>query len=238
MTAPKNRLSPATLDQLPAAIGRPSYDRNAASIGIVHFGPGVFHRTHQALYVEKLLEKDPRWAICGVSLRGMTAQEELTPQGGLYTCAELSEQPRLQVVGSILEVLAARRDQARLLARLTDPRTRVLSMTITEAGYCLTRNGELDFDRTEITADLKTPDAPVSMIGWLVLALKHRRAAGLAPFVTISCDNLSDNGSSLRRAVIAFARAQSADLAKWISAEAKFPRSMVDSIAPATDANL
>ncbi|HEY5346854.1 MAG TPA: mannitol dehydrogenase family protein, partial [Rhizomicrobium sp.] len=171
-------------------------------------------------------------------LRGMTAQEELTPQAGLYTCAELSEQPRLQVVGSILEVLAARHEPDRVLARLTDPRTRALTMTITESGYCLTRNGELDFDRIEIAADLKTPDAPVSMIGWVVLALKQRRAAGLAPFVTLSCDNLTDNGSSLRRAVIAFARAQSADLAKWIAGEAKFPRTMVDSIAPATDAHL
>lgn len=238
MTPPKSRLSPATLDLVPADIARPLYDRENTAIGIVHFGPGVFHRSHQALYVERLLETDPRWAICAVSLRGTTAQAEMAPQGGLYTCAELSETPRFQIVGAIKEVLAARLEPETVLARLTAPQSKILTMTVTESGYCLTRAGELDFARPEIAADLKTPQAPTSMIGWLVLALNRRRAAGLAPFVTIPCDNLSDNGARLRRAVIAFAREQSADLARWIEDEAKFPRTMVDSIAPATDAQL
>lgn len=238
MNPEKTRLSPPALEALPSDVARPAYDRSATRIGIVHFGPGVFHRTHQALYVERLLEKDPRWAICGVSLRGIAIEEELGPQEGLYTCAELSEEPHFQVVGSIREALAARRHPEAVMARLVAPQTAILTMTITEAGYCLTRDDELDFTRPEIVADLKTPETPASMIGWVVEALRRRRAQGLSPFITISCDNLSNNGVALRRAAITFARERSPDLAKWIEDEAKFPRTMVDSIAPATDAAL
>ena len=238
MTPEKARLSPPALETLPSGVARPAYDRLATRIGIVHFGPGVFHRTHQALYVERLLKADPRWAICGVSLRGTAIEDELGPQHGLYTCAELSEEPRFQVVGSIREALAARRHPAAVMARLIAPQTALLTMTITEAGYCLTRDDELDFARPEIAADLRTPETPASMVGWVVEALNRRRALGLPPFVTMSCDNLSNNGIALQRAVIAFAHARSPDLAKWIADEAKFPRTMVDSIAPATDAAL
>jgi fructuronate reductase len=238
VTPEKARLSPPSLETLPSGVARPLYDRLATRIGMVHFGPGVFHRTHQALYVERLLERDPRWAICGVSLRSTALEDELGPQQGLYTCAELSEVPRFQVVGSLREVLAARRHPGAVMARLTAPQTGVLTMTITEAGYCLTRDDELDFMRPEIAADLKTPEKPTSMVGWVVEALNRRRASGLAPFVTISCDNLVNNGATLRRAVIAFARARSSDLAKWIEDEARFPCTMVDTIAPATDAAL
>ena len=234
-TRPFERLSPASLRHAGPDVVLPAYDRRALDIGIVHFGPGAFHRAHQAFYVDKLAASDKRWGICGVALRGTSVPEALSAQGGLYTIAELSERPSYRVVGALREAIAARTYPQAVLARLVAPATRVVTMTVTENGYCLTPGGDLDTGREEIAHDLKNPNAPVSLIGWLTLALRHRQRAGAAPFTMISCDNLSGNGARLRRAVLQFARERDPDLARWIAGEAQFPGTMVDSITPASD---
>lgn len=231
-------LSARTLARVPAGVPRPNYDRAGTHIGTVHFGPGAFHRAHQAFYFDRLLEHDAHRAICAVSLTTSRTRDALQPQDGLYTLLELDAAPTLSVVGAIRELLVASEDPAAVSRRLSAPDTSLVTMTVTEKGYCLDGAGGLDFDHPDIRHDLSRPEAPRSLIGWLVLGFALRRARGLAPCLTICCDNLSDNGSRLRNAVLAFAARRDPALAGWIEAQARFPRTMVDSITPATDAAL
>jgi len=228
------RLSDGTLAALPAGVAVPAYDRASTSIGIVHFGPGAFHRAHQAVYIDDLLAGDPDWAICAVSLHSAGVRDALRPQDGLYTLALLGERERLRVVGSIREVLCAPQEREAVLARLADPGVRLVTLTITEKGYCLSADG-VDLAHPDIAADLASPRTPGSAIGWLVEGLRLRRGRGVAPYTVLSCDNLADNGGRLRRAVLQYARQLDEGLAGWIEAEVAFPRSMVDSITPASD---
>jgi fructuronate reductase len=229
------RLDEAHLADVPANIGRPRYARDKAQIGIVHFGPGAFHRAHQAAAFDTLLARDPRWGICEVALRTADVRNALAPQDGLYTLVELGEHKAARVIGAVKELLVAREAQAPVLARLASAETLAVTMTVTENGYCLTREGDLDVTRAEIQHDLANPGAPTSLVGWLVEGLLARRAAGLGPFTTVSCDNLVDNGAKLKRAVVQFAQERDRTLAEWITNEAPFPRTMVDSIVPKTD---
>lgn len=231
---PVSRLSDATLPGLPATIARPAYDRARVRTGIVHLGAGAFHRAHQAVYLDDLLAAEPDWGICAVSLHSREVRDALRPQDGLYTLALLGAQTQLWVIGSIREVLCARDERTAVLQRLADPAVRLVTLTITEKGYCLGDTG-LDFTHPDIVHDLAQPETPDSAIGWLVAGLRQRRQAGLAPWTVLSCDNLADNGGKLRRAVLQFAERIDGGLARWIESEAAFPRSMVDSITPATD---
>ena len=231
-------LHAATLAQLPSDVERPRYDLDHIGIGVVHLGPGAFHRAHQAWYFDDALARDPRWGISAVSLKSAALRDALEPQDGLYTVAVLDESIRYRVIGSLRERLVAAADRERAFARLAAPATRIVSLTITEKGYCLGADGALDFNHPDIANDLAAPSQPVSAIGYLVEGLSRRRAAGLAPFTTISCDNVSDNGGKLGRAVASLAHARDPELARWIESEAAFPRTMVDSIVPATDAAL
>lgn len=229
------RLSDATLAEAGPEVGRPRYDRAATTIGVVHFGPGAFHRAHQAAYFDRLLAADPRWAICAVSLRTPDVAEALRPQDGLYTLVELGEETRVRVIGAIREVLVAAWEPEAVAQRLASPDTRIVTLTVTEKGYCLTPQGWLDHDHPDIVHDIANPTRPRSVIGWLVEGMARRMAAGLPPFVTLSCDNLSPNGPKLQQAVVALAQYRGVELHRWIGATAKFPATMVDSITPATD---
>jgi fructuronate reductase len=231
------RLTAAALPTLPAAVLRPAYDPAATRIGIVHIGTGAFHRVHQAMYVDDLLAAHPDWAICGVSLHSTEVRDALRPQDGLYTVALLSDQPALRVVGAIRELLCARDEQLAVLARLADPAVRLVTLTITEKGYCLAGE-DLDLSHVDILHDLAAPQSPRSAIGFLTAALDTRRTRGIEPFTVLSCDNLAANGHRLRRAVLQFAQQMDAGLAAWIAEHVAFPCSMVDSITPATDAAL
>lgn len=228
------RLSDATLSSVKAA-ALPRYDRNATRIGIVHIGPGAFHRAHQASYVDALLHRDPRWAISAVALKSAGVRDALAPQDGLYVLNELSAQSRLRVIGAIRELLVAAEDHERAFARLTARDTQLVTMTVTEKGYCLNASGELDHSHPDIAHDLQSPSTPRSLVGWITEALRRRHVAGEKPFAVVSCDNLANNGVALRRAVVDFAGRSNADLARWIDSEVAFPRTMVDSITPATD---
>jgi len=234
-TRPFERLTPVTLGHAGPDVALPAYDRRQLDIGIVHFGPGAFHRAHQAFYVDRLLRHDSRWGICDVALRGTSVTEALSAQDGLYTIAELGAEPSYRVIGAVREAIAARTFPHAVLARLVSPSLRVATMTVTENGYCLTRGGDLDTAREEIAHDLANPQAPLSLIGWLVEGLRRRQRAALAPFTMISCDNVADNGARLKRAVLQFTHERDPDLARWIAGEARFPGTMVDSITPASD---
>lgn len=226
-------------DSVAALQGRgvktPAYDRNHVTIGIVHFGPGAFHRVHQACYVDDILSHDARWGICEVSLHSTGVRDALVPQDGLYTIAILDEQSSFRVIGSVKEVLVAPESPSAVLERMVDPATRVVTATITEKGYCLSKEGGLDFAHPDIAHDLQNPTTPRTFVGFLAQALRMRRDRRHDPFNVVSCDNLADNGHRLRRAVLEFVRPSDPALAAWIDAEVPFPCTMVDSITPATD---
>lgn len=229
------RLTERTLDRGSRQLLRPGYRRAQTRVGIVHFGPGAFHRAHQAYYFDRLLERDATRAICAVSLKTATLRDALAPQDGLYTLVELDADPTLRVIGAIRELLVGGESPAAVSSRLCNPETTMVTMTVTEKGYCLDGAGKLDFGHPDIAHDLTQPDAPCSLIGWLTRGLELRRERGLAPYLVVCCDNLSDNGPTLRRAVLAFAARRDAGLADWIEETVRFPRTMVDSITPATD---
>jgi len=233
------RLSDKTLTELPAEVVRPAYERAATRVGVVHFGPGAFHRAHQAFYLDRMLARDPTLAISAVSLRSDAVRAALTPQDGLYSLTEREAEPGVRVIGSIREALTAPADPEAVFARLADPAVRLVSATVTEKGYCLTPAGDLDLGHPDIRHDLAQPLAPRSLAGWLAEGLRRRRGAGAGGLAALSCDNLSGNGARWRRAVLQLAQARGeADLARWIEGEVAFPDSMVDSITPATDAAL
>ncbi|HTV84470.1 MAG TPA: mannitol dehydrogenase family protein [Dyella sp.] len=228
------RLSELSLASLPAAVIRPAYEPARTRIGIVHIGAGAFHRAHQAVYIDDLLADRPDWAICGVSLHSADVSNALMPQDGLYTLLLLGQETRLRVIGSIRELLCAREEQPAVLARLADPAVRLVTLTITEKGYCLAGE-DLDTAHPDIAHDLAAPETPRSAIGYLVAGLRTRRRLGMNPYTVLSCDNLADNGHRLRRAVLQYAQHVDPRLADWIDAKVAFPCSMVDSITPATD---
>jgi fructuronate reductase len=216
------------------AVERPGYALAGSPPGIVHFGPGAFHRAHQAAYVDAILAEDPRWAISAVALNSTAVADALRPQDGLYALALLGETPRYRIIGSLRELLVGRQLD-KILDRIAAPTTRLITSTVTEKGYCLTNDGGLDLDHAGIRADLSDPGRPRTFIGWLARGLSHRRERGQGWLTILSCDNLQGNGDRLARAVHAFARIAEPDLAGWIEDEVRFPNSMVDSITPATD---
>ena len=231
-------LSQTNLARVPREVKRPAYDRTQVDIGIVHFGPGAFHRVHQAWFVDKLLASDPRWGICEVSLRSTDVRDALAPQDGLYTLAALDETTSYRIIGALKQTLVAPENPTGVLARLAAPTTRVVTMTVTEKGYCLGPDGHLDMSHADIRRDLSNPQSPASLIGYLVEALRRRRDSGTGPLTIISCDNLVDNGIRLGRAVQQLAQVADAGLARWIEEKVAFPRTMVDSITPATTDDL
>jgi fructuronate reductase len=232
------RLSERTLARTSQQVLQPQYDRAGTRIGTVHFGPGAFHRAHQAFYFDRLLERDKSRAVCAVSLKTASVRDALAPQDGLYTLVELDARPTTRVIGAIREVLLAPQDAALVGRRLAAPDTSLVTITVTEKGYCLNGAGELDFDHPDIAHDLHNPEVPRSLVGWLVRGLQLRQQRGLPPWLVVCCDNLTDNGPTLRRAVVAFAARCDRALAGWIEEWTRFPRTMVDSITPATDAAL
>ncbi len=237
------RLHPARLQALAPDVARPAYDRGALRAGIVHLGLGAFARGHLAAVNEAAIHAsgDPRWGICGVSLRQADTRDALAPQDGLYTLAlrnadaEGRPQARLAVIGCLLETLVAPEDPQAVLARIASPYTRIVSLTVTEKGYCHDpASGALNLAHPDIVHDLGQPLAPRSTIGFLVWGLQRRRAAGLGPVTLLSLDNLPSNGHLLRGLVLAFAAQVDARLAEWIGQACTFPCSMVDRIVPRT----
>lgn len=206
-------------------------------VGIVHFGPGAFFRAFNGVFADEVLEGEGGdWGICAVSLRSATFRDQLMPQGGVYTSVSLAPKgAEYRIINSIASVLVAPENPAAVLGVMADPNVKIVSLTITEKGYCHEpTTGGLNFEHPEIAFDLANPDTPRSALGYIVAALRVRRAAGLRPFTVLSCDNLPSNGRLVAGLILEFASAQDAELAKWIEADCRFPSTMVDRITPAT----
>lgn len=232
-----DRLSLDTLPDLPAAVARPAYDVRATRVGVVHLGVGAFHRAHQAVYLDDRLNAgETGWGVIGASLRSPDTRDALHPQDGLYAVMVRSgEGTRTRVVGALRGLLVAPENPERLLAAMTDPRVRIVSLTVTEKGYCHDpATGALREDHPDIRRDLGSPLSPVSAPGFLVEALRRRRAAGTPPFTVLTCDNLPANGETVHRVISRYAALVDADLGRFVEGEVACPSTMVDRIVPAT----
>lgn len=219
----------------------PRYDRSGLRIGIVHVGVGGFHRAHQAMYLDRLLNAGEAsdWAICGLGVmpgdRGM--RDALRAQDHLYTLVEKhgdgTWKPR--VIGSIVDYIYAPDGVEAVVERLAEPAIRIVSLTVTEGGYSIDEaSGEFDPTSPEVAHDLEPGAAPASFFGLITEALARRRRRRIAPFTIVSCDNLQGNGRLARRAFASFARLRDHELGEWLEHEVRFPSSMVDRITPAT----
>ncbi|MFD2089986.1 mannitol dehydrogenase family protein [Blastococcus deserti] len=230
-------LTDRTLDQLPAAVSPPGYDRAALRHGIVHIGVGAFHRAHQAVYLDDLARRGTTdWGVVGVGLHSRAIGEVLAAQDRLYLVVERrADGDDARVVGAMTRYLYAPDDPDAVLAALVDERTRVVTLTITGTSYRIDpHTGDFDADDEDVQADLRDPARPRTVFGYLVEALDRRRGAGLPPFTVLSCDNMQHNGAAARTAVVSFARLRDGELADWIDEQVAFPSSMVDRITPNT----
>lgn len=232
------RLSLATLSSLRGTVARPTYDPAKVQVGILHLGLGAFHRAHQAVYTDDILGAEPRWGICGVSLKTPRAIEPLAAQDGLYTLlTRTSDGTHARIIGALRETIFAGIARCQLVLRFADPRITVITATVTEKGYCHDpATGKLNEGHPDIAHDLAHPDAPESAIGILVAGLAARMRANAGPITFVCCDNLPHNGRMVEGLVQAFAALRDPVLAGWIGSHVGFPSTMVDRIVPATTA--
>lgn len=215
----------------------PVYDRSAVTAGIMHFGVGNFHRSHQAMYLERLLRRGlaSDWGIIGVGLLPRDAKmgEALRAQDFTYTLVELGGDGMRTAtrIGSIIDYLHAPFDPGAVLERLASPAIRIVSLTITEGGYT---TPDVAYESCATTPE-GIAENPRSVFGLLAAGLKLRRDRGVAPFTVASCDNILGNGDVARRVLAGFARrAHGDEFADWIETEVALPNSMVDRITPVT----
>lgn len=237
------QLNRANLARLRPPVQVPRFDPARVTAGIVHLGLGGFHRAHMARYTHNLMEKRADalgWGIVGAGLMeaDRRMQESLTPQDNLYTLVERSlTDETVTVVGSLADVIFAGKTSAALLDAIGRPEIRIVSLTVTENGYCLNRSTKrLDPDHALIREDFAHPERPSSAIGIIVEAFRRRRDRGMRAFTALSCDNIQHNGTVLRDSTLALARLRDPDLAEWIAGNASFPSTMVDRITPVTAA--
>lgn len=233
------KLSAAALARLAPNVAVPKYRRSELKPGIVHIGVGNFHRAHQAVYLDDLFNagRDHDWAIVGAGVREADGvmREKLAEQDWLTTVVEQeAETTRAQVTGAMIDFVKPG-DAAALLDRLAEPRIRIVSLTVTEGGYYISpATQHFDASHPDIVADARAFEAPKTAFGLIAAGLKRRRAAGVAPFTVMSCDNIPGNGHVCENAVAGLAELADPELGRWIRASVAFPNSMVDRITPAT----
>jgi mannitol-1-phosphate/altronate dehydrogenase len=235
------KLNKQNLSQLGDSITLPGYNPENTVQGIAHIGVGGFHRAHQAFYTDALMNSGEGldWSICGIGLRpeDRGVRDALAGQDYLYTLYELGDTPdtETRIIASISGMLLAEDDIQTVIDKLASPQIRIVSLTITEGGYCIDdSNGQFMSHLPQIQHDLAYPDAPRTVFGLLCAALAKRRAAGTPAFTVMSCDNLPHNGAVARKALLAFAAQGNPELHDWIAEQVSFPNAMVDRITPMT----
>jgi mannitol 2-dehydrogenase len=238
---PPQPLNSRTLPYWNGRLAVPAYDRDLVTPGVVHVGVGGFHRAHQAMYHDRMMNDGAGldWGICGVGVLAADRkmQQALDAQDGLYTLvlkhSDGTYEP--QVIGSLVQYLFAPGNPEAVIEKMAAEPTRIVSLTVTEGGYNVSDiTGEFDATNPDVLADLAPGAAPRTTFGLITEALRRRRARGLAPFTVVSCDNLPGNGQLSKRVFTAFARLRNPELGDWIEDAVRFPNSMVDRITPVT----
>ncbi|MFZ4896397.1 mannitol dehydrogenase family protein [Plantibacter sp. Mn2098] len=229
----------SNLTELGRSVAVPEYDRARVRPGIVHIGVGAFHRAHEAMYIDRLLQLgETEWGICGVGVLPTDARmrDVLAEQDALYTL--VTKDPAggddVRVIGSIVRYAFAPDDPEAVLGLLASDTTRIVSLTITEGGYLVSETGGFELGAPGIAADLVPGAVPATVFGLLTEALRRRRVGGVPPFTVMSCDNIPGNGAVARTALSSFARAKDPELGEWVAENVVFPNSMVDRITPGT----
>jgi len=204
-------LNARTLKHWSDQVALPAYDRDVVTSSVVHVGVGGFHRAHQAMYHDRLMNQGAAldWGICGVGVMpaDQLMKEVLEAQDGLYTLvlkhSDGTYEPR--VIGSIVEYLFAPDDPEAVIEKMAAPSTRIVSLTITEGGYNLSDvTGEFDVTSPDVIGDLEPGAVPRTTFGLITEALRRRWTRGLGPFTVMSCDNLQGNGYLSKRVFTAF----------------------------------
>lgn len=237
-TSPTPPLDSKALSLQSLRVELPHYDPRGLRAAVVHFGVGGFHRAHQAVYFHELAEQQLSndWGVIGVGLHRREMKEVLSDQDHLFTVVERGkDHERARVIGSMVDYRYAPEEPEAIRAALVAESTKLVTLTITGTSYHVDpHTGAFRAEDDEIACDLKHAGQPTTVFGYLVEALGRRRAAGIAPFTVLSCDNVQHNGRTARTAVVSFARHRDPDLAHWIDTQVSFPSSMVDRITPAT----
>ena len=233
------KLSTATLPAIATTAATPAYDRTRLTAGIVHFGVGNFHRAHQAVYLDDLFAtgEGHDWAIVGAGVREAdeAMRLKLMEQNWLTTVVEQeAEASSARVTGVMIDYLQPG-DSAAVIASLSDPAIRIVSLTITEGGYYINPASQaFDPSHPDIVYDAEHIAEPRTAFGLILAGLLSRRALGIAPFTVMSCDNIPGNGHVTQNAVAGLAALIDPALAEWVNANVAFPNGMVDRITPAT----
>ena len=234
-------LTSANLSSLSPDVATPTYDRTRVQVGVVHFGVGGFHRAHQAMYLDRLMNdgKAMDFGICGVGVLAsdVRMKDAMAAQDCLYTLIVKHPDGTFvpRVIGSMVKYLFAPDDPDAVVEQMADPATRIVSLTITEGGYNIHAvTGEFDANQPDVLHDLQPGAAPTTTFALVTEALVRRRGRGLEPFTILSCDNIQGNGDVARRSFAAFARLRDPELGAWVEREVHFPNCMVDRITPVT----
>lgn len=233
-------LNNETLAHINGSTIKPLYDRSQLQAGIVHIGVGNFHRAHLSWYMHRLMQKENElsWAIIGSGVTGydITMREKLASQNFLTTLIELDPEGNqsCEIVGPMIDYVPVEKNNQSLIQAMTQPKIRIVSLTVTEGGYFINEKGELTLDHPDIIYDIENPQSPRTAFGAIVTALDLRRKAGVGPFTGLSCDNLMQNGNKLKQAIIGIAKEQDLELSEWINQNCTFPNAMVDCIVPHT----
>ena len=230
-----DRLSQKTLLAFSRA-RHPSYERSKVKAGILHIGVGGFHRAHQAIYTEDALASgDLRWGIIGANLRSTNMRDRLVPQDFLYTtCTRHIDLNEYRVVGALQNVLTLSQQRQEIIGLIASPSIKIITLTITEKGYCLNASGQLNEDHPDVRHDLDNPAMPVSALGTIAAGLKQRMDNRAGPITIISCDNLSENGNATARTIGGLLVRLDRGIAHWVEDHVQFPSTMVDRIVPKT----
>ncbi len=215
-----------------------------APLVMLHLGLGSFHRAHQAVYVQALHDAgDSTWVLAGGNIRADMADTiaALQASGGAYMLETVSPalERRYQRISAIREVIGHDAELSGLVARGADAATRIVSFTVTEAGYYLDAANRLDLNFADLAADLAAakaghphPETP-TIYGALTAILRARKAAGTGPLTLLNCDNLRHNGDRSRGGLLQFIELTGdTDLLAWVQANTSSPNAMVDRITP------
>lgn len=213
----------------------PKYNLETIKTGIIHFGPGAFHRAHQAFYFDKILNDNPNFGICGISLHSKSVYEKLAPQNFLYSIEIIDKQTQNLIIGSIRNILIAPENPQKVISELANENIKIVSSTITEKGYYI-ENGKLNLEAQEIAHDLKNLANPKSFFGFICAGLIERYNKKLPPFTILICDNLIQNGKTCKKALLEFIEIAAPQILEYAQ-NINCPSAMVDSITPASNEN-